>query len=149
MTAPNCLCTSAADHEIFCKAYLCGDLDAVTEPPTSRSTSPVLSSLHSPLSPTSPLPTRKARFDRCQREIREKKWLAFLEKSKKWSAIPDFFHSSWHLSRAKKSSNGYHGCSATIHKGIPEIPKNSDAAMHLKILRKNGYRVIKAPVYAH
>jgi hypothetical protein len=144
MSALNCACTSAADHEALCKAHLCGNLDAVSEPPSPRSTSP----FNLPPNPASSLPSRKARFDRYRREIHEKNRRTFLEKKRTWSCIPDFYHSCWHLSHARKCSNGYQGCSAAIKEGIPAIPKDADGPMHLKILRDHGYTVIKAPEYA-
>jgi hypothetical protein len=55
--------------------------------------------------------------------------------------------SGWHLDKGRRSSSGYRGISTKICRFIPHIPHGSDGQTQLEIFKKNGYKLVPAPMF--
>jgi hypothetical protein len=153
MHALLCKCSSAYSHEINRLVHLCGDIDALSEASNSRCSSPEPSSLQSSSldsSPTTaaPLPSLRAFQKQCHRKYHKNRRNTYskLHKIERRHRLKILQAQCWHLSNARRCTNGYQGCPRIICGSIPKIPRDADAATHLNILKQHGYKVIEAPV---
>jgi hypothetical protein len=142
-----CHCTSDATHNLLQKAHLCWQIDSLTEPSSSRTPSPAptLNKTHAHDTSSLTRPKKLKREKRRSIDIRRQRRLMEFRRK---GTFPKFIDvPKWHLHNGRRYISGYRGDSKKICESIPSIPSGSDAKSQIEILRRNGYRIVPAPVY--
>jgi hypothetical protein len=147
-----CCCTSEEIHTLLKKAHLCGPINSLSEPPSSRDLSPQpqpnSTKAHSPGLFSILSLNRRAQSKRKHREKFKRQQKEKLNGQKFYGVVPKFVKvSGWHLDKGRRSSSGYRGISMKICESIPHIPLGSDGQTQLEIFKKNGYELVPAPVF--